>query len=75
MLQRWQGGRITFEIAIIGRDEGFAGVGDSGGCVLVNENGWYKAAGIIIGKTALTGITVATPLTLILDFAADYVGA
>ena len=75
MLQHWQGGQITFEIAIIGEYGWFAEAGDSGGCVLVNENGWYKAAGILTGKAAHGGIAVATPLALILDFAADYVWA
>ncbi|PWW80691.1 hypothetical protein C7212DRAFT_361236 [Tuber magnatum] len=72
VLQRWESGQITCEIAIIGKDEGFAGTGDSGGCVLVNENGTYKAAGILIGKTKYTSIAVATPLAMILDSAADY---
>ncbi|KAG0134956.1 hypothetical protein HOY82DRAFT_634069 [Tuber indicum] len=72
ILQRWQSEEVSYEISIIGKHEIFAEIGDSGGCVFVNENGRYKAAAILIGKTKNTGIVVATPLAMILDQAGDY---
>jgi len=76
MLQRWDNGTATHEIAIIGPgDENFANKGDSGGCVFVDHNGRDKAAGLLIGKIQGSNITFATPLRLILHKAGDYVWA
>ncbi|RPA94864.1 hypothetical protein L873DRAFT_1934942 [Choiromyces venosus 120613-1] len=73
MLQHWDNGAATYEIAIIGpAGETFADKGDSGGCVFVNQDGTYKAAGLLIGKTQESNITFATPLRLILQTAGDY---
>ena len=73
MLQYWDNGAPTYEIAIIvPEDVVFADTGDSGACVVVQENGIYKAAGLLIGKTRQQGITLATPLRLILQTAEDY---
>jgi len=73
MLQYWQNGAPTFEIAIIGGiGEGFANRGDSGGCVLTQENGEYKASGLMIGKVLQSNIGFATPLRSILQTAGDY---
>ncbi|RPA96907.1 hypothetical protein L873DRAFT_1791348 [Choiromyces venosus 120613-1] len=73
MLQHWDNGAATYEITIIGpKDATFAHKGDSGGCVFVNQDGTYKAAGLVIGKTQESNITFATPLRLILQTAGDY---
>ena len=71
MLQHWDQGAVTFEIAIIGHPGvTFANRGDSGGCVLVHEeDGTYKAAGLLIGKVQESNIAFATPLRLILQTA------
>jgi len=71
MLQHWDEGATTFEIAIIGHSGvTFANKGDSGGCVLVlEEDGTYKAAGLLIGKVQEANIAFATPLRLILQTA------
>ncbi|RPA96920.1 hypothetical protein L873DRAFT_1791356 [Choiromyces venosus 120613-1] len=73
MLQHWDNGAATYEIAIIGpAGENFADRGDSGGCVLVDQDGTYKAAGLLIGKCQQSNIAFATPLRLILQMAGDY---
>ena len=69
----WDQGSPTFEIAIIGIEgDTFAQVGDSGGCVFENQDGTYKAAGLLIGKNYGGVITYATPLRLLLQTAGDY---
>ncbi|RPB00400.1 hypothetical protein L873DRAFT_1899888 [Choiromyces venosus 120613-1] len=72
MLLHWDAGQIAHDIAIIGTGRSFADMGDSGGCVFVNVNGTYKAAGILIAKNRLHNFALATPLRMILDSAGDY---
>jgi len=73
MLQHWENGASTHEVAIIGRgDEVFANRGDSGGCVLTQEGGKYKASGMMIGKVKQSNICFATPLRLILKMSGEY---
>ena len=72
MIQEWDENDITYEIAIMGTGRVFAEVGDSGGCVFVNDNDTYKAAGILIGKNKLNVLVLATPLHLILDIVWEY---
>ena len=72
MIQEWDGDESTYEIAIMGTGGPFAGVGDSGGCVFLNDNDTIKAAGILIGKNVLNDFALATPLRLILDMAGGY---
>ena len=69
MVQEWGANDVTYEIAIMGTGIPFAQVGDSGGCVFVNDNDTIKAAGILIGKNRLNDFALATPLRLILDMA------
>ena len=69
----WDQGYPTFEIAIIGIEgDTFAQVGDSGGCVFENQDGTYKAAGLLIGKNYGGVITYATPLRLLLQTTGDF---
>lgn len=73
MLQHWDNGVATHEIAIIGPPgETFGNSGDSGGCVLTNQGGKNKASGLLIGKVLQDNIAFATPLHLILQMAGDY---
>ncbi|PUU73730.1 hypothetical protein B9Z19DRAFT_1068742 [Tuber borchii] len=73
MLQHWENGASTHEIAIIGHSgETFANRGDSGGCVFTLEGEEYKASGMLIGKVRDANISFATPLRLILQSAGDY---
>ena len=72
MIQEWGGDDSTYEVAIMGTGRSFADVGDSGGCVFLNDNGTIKAAGILIGKNRLNDFALATPLRLILDMAGGY---
>ena len=81
MLQHWDKGAATHEIAIIGPPgETFASRGDSGGCVFTTEE-WQeegkkkrekKASGLLIGKILMDNIAFATPFHLILQMAEDY---
>ncbi|KAG0126989.1 hypothetical protein HOY82DRAFT_626418 [Tuber indicum] len=69
----WDRGSPTYEIAIVGmKNDIFARVGDSGGCVFENRDETYKAAGLLIGKNREGGITYATPLRLLLQTTGDY---
>jgi len=73
MLQHWDNGAATYEIAIVGKvGLTFANRGDSGGCVFVVEGETYKAAGLLIGKVEQANIAFATPLRMILKTAGDY---
>jgi len=73
MLQHWDLGAATYEIAIIGHaGTTFANRGDSGACVFVHEDGKYKAAGLLIGKVQESNITFATPLRLVLETSGGY---
>ncbi|KAG0640723.1 hypothetical protein HOY80DRAFT_1135746 [Tuber brumale] len=73
VLVTWDHGAPTFEIAIVGmKNDIFARVGDSGGCVFENQGGTYKAAGLLMGKNREGAITYATPLRLLLQTAGDY---
>jgi len=72
MIQEWNEHEITQEIVIIGTGPAFADIGDSGGCVFVNDNGTLKAAGILMAKNRLNLFALATPLRLILDMAGGY---
>jgi len=73
MLQHWERGASTHEIAIIGHTgENFADRGDSGGCVFTLEAEEYKASGLMIGKVKEGNMAFATPLRLILQSAGDY---
>jgi len=72
LVQHWDDGHIIHDIAIIGIGGPFAVRGDSGGCVFVEENGIYYAAGILMAATRLGVIALASPLDIILDCAQSY---
>jgi len=73
MLQHWDNGAATHEIALVGRAGiTFANRGDSGGCVFVVEGGTYKAAGLLIGMVQEANIAFATPFRIILKTAGDF---
>ncbi|CUS12949.1 unnamed protein product [Tuber aestivum] len=73
LLQHWGKGGLTHEIAILGDDDIPFGInGDSGGCVLVDMRGIFKAAGILIAKNRCNDLALATPLHLVLDSARSY---
>jgi len=72
LVQHWDDGHIIHDIAIIGIGGPFAVRGDSGGCVFVEENGIYYAAGILTTATRRGFIALASPLDIILDCAQSY---
>lgn len=73
LLQHWSGSESTYEIAIVGHGIDFAEVGDSGGCVfVVDSDGMFKAAGMLIGKNFHNSFVFATPLSMILDAAGEF---
>jgi hypothetical protein len=66
-LQSWDGGVVTTEIAILGKTN-FADKGDSGSCVITDED-FPQAVGMVIGKNRLNHFVFVTPLGSILHAA------
>jgi hypothetical protein len=67
VIQRWIDNIVTIEIGVQGDDRVFADVGDSGSLVVTANDDEPYGVGMLIGKNAMGGLGLVSPLWAVLE--------